>query len=250
MSHNILLLTTALLAGFMNSVAGGGGLITFPMLVIVGVPPLNANATNTVALWFGTLTSTFAYRQELSKQRKELALLSGISVIGGFFGSYLLLSTSPVDFAALVPYLMLTATLLFTFGQPLVQQLTGASRLRLPLIVILILQFAIATYGGYFGGGGGILILAVLNVMGIQNIHTMNAFKTWLATCLNAAAIIYFTSAHIVFWFQAIFMAIAAAIGGYGGVYLAKKLHPKWVRYFIIGVGFAMTGYFFIHNIT
>ncbi len=245
MTQNLLLFAAALLAGIVNGVAGGGGLIVFPALLITGVPAVNANATNAAALWFGTAASTLAYREELSTHRRELFLLTGCSVVGGVLGAYLLLHTSPANFAALVPYLMLIATLLFTFSQPLIKWLRLKS--RLPMFVILLLQLAIATYGGYFGGGAGILILAVLNIMGIQNIHTMNAFKTWLATCLNAVAVIYFALAKTIFWQQAMMMAVAAVIGGYSSAYFARKLNPSWVRYFVIGVGFTMTCYFFLY---
>jgi uncharacterized protein len=246
MTQNLLLFAAALLAGIVNGVAGGGGLIVFPALLLTGVPAVNANATNAAALWFGTAASTFAYLPELSNHRRELVLLSGCSVVGGVLGAYLLLHTSPANFAALVPYLMLIATLLFSFSQPLIKWLRLKS--RLPMFVILLLQLAIATYGGYFGGGAGILMLAVLNIMGIQNIHTMNAFKTWLATCLNAVAVVYFALAKTIFWPQAMMMAIAAVIGGYSSAYFARKLNPSWVRYFVIGVGFTMTGYFFLYQ--
>ncbi|NJL09289.1 MAG: sulfite exporter TauE/SafE family protein [Calothrix sp. SM1_7_51] len=245
MYHNLFLFAAALLAGCMNSLAGGGGLIVFPALIISGVPPLQANATNTTALWFGTLASTFAYRRSLYEEKNLLILLSITSLLGGFFGSYLLLNTSPANFVALVPYLMLTATLLFTFSQPLLK-IFSISKGRLPIAVVLFLQLAIATYGGYFGGGGGILMLAVLNMMGFKNIHAMNAIKTWLATCLNAVAIIYFSFAKTIFWYQAIFMAVAAVIGGYSSAYFAQKLNPQLIRYFVIGIAFAMTGYFFL----
>jgi uncharacterized protein len=251
MTQNLLLLAAALLAGIVNGVAGGGGLIVFPALLITGVPAVNANATNAAALWFGTAASTLAYREELSTHRRELVLLSGCSLVGGVLGAYLLLHTSPANFAALVPYLMLIATLLFTFSQPLMRWLEQKqfmlSKARLPMFVVLLLQLAIATYGGYFGGGAGILMLAVLNIMGIQNIHTMNAFKTWLATCLNAVAVIYFAIAKTIFWQTAIMMAVAAIIGGYSSAYFARKLNPSWVRYFVIGVGFTMTSYFFLY---
>ncbi len=248
----LFLFAIAVLAGMLNGVAGGGGLIAFPALLLAGVQPINANATNAAALWFGTAASTVAYRQELSSQRKELLLLSGTSVVGGVWGSYLLLHTSQADFAAMVPYLLLIATLVFTLGQPLMQWLKvrgqNSSTFRLPMVVILLLQLAIATYGGFFGGGGGILMLAVLEIMGMKNIHTMNAFKSWLVTCLNGVAIIHFLIAHTIMFSQAIVMAIGAVIGGYGSAYWARQLNPCWVRCLIICVGFSMTIYFFLQQ--
>ena len=250
MNSIILLFTASLIAGIVNGVAGGGGLIAFPALLIVGIPGINANATNATALWFGTVASTIAYRREFSSQRRDLLLLSFVSVIGGIFGSYLLLHTSQTKFYALIPYLMLIATLLFIFSQPLMiffEQFSKNSEIiRVPLIIILSLQLAVATYGGYFGGGSGILMLAVLNLMGMRNIHTLNAYKSWLATCINLAAIIHFTFANKIFWSQAITMASGAVIGAYSSASLAPKLHPLWIRIFIVTTSLTMTYYFFI----
>ncbi len=252
MESIIFLFSASLLAGIVNGVAGGGGLIAFPALLIAGVPAINANATNAAALWFGTVASTVAYRREFSSKRDSLLLLSLVSVVGGIFGAYLLLHTSPAKFSALIPYLMLIATLLFIFSQPLMKWLNKRSQnsdpFRLPLFIILLLQLAIAIYGGYFGGGAGILMLAVLNLMGIQNINALNAYKTWLSTCLNAAAIIYFIIANKIVWFEVIVMASGAIIGGYSSASLARKIHPFWIRSFIIGVGLSMTCYFFLRH--
>lgn len=247
---SLFLFGVAVAAGAVNGVAGGGGLIAFPALLLTGIPSIQANATNTAGLWFGTAASTFAYRQELSSHRRELLLLSGTSVLGGILGSYLLLHTSATDFDKLVPYLLLIATVLFAIGEPIKKWFTHSSkhRLHMPIILILVLQLAIAIYGGFFGGGGGILILAVLEMMGMKNIHVMNAFKTWLATCLNAVALIHFIVANIIVWFPAILMAIGAILGGYGSAFLARRLNPSWVRAFIICVGVTMTGYFFLHQ--
>lgn len=250
MQSILFLLTASLLAGIVNGVAGGGGLIAFPALLISGVPAINANATNAAALWFGTVSSTVAYRREFSSKLQLLLLLSCVSIVGGIFGSYLLLHTSSAKFSALIPYLMLIATLLFIFSQPLIKWLNKRNQnsepIRLPLTVILPLQLAIATYSGYFGGGSGILMLALLNFTGLQNIHTINAYKSWLATCINAAAILHFTFANKIFWFEAIVMALGAIIGAYSSAYLARKIHPLWIRSFIIAVSLSMTCYLFI----
>ncbi|AFY53713.1 putative permease [Rivularia sp. PCC 7116] len=252
MESIIFLFTASLLAGIVNGVAGGGGLIAFPALLISGIPSINANATNATALWFGTVASTVAYRREFLSQRHLLLLLSSVSILGGIFGSYLLLHTSPAKFSALVPYLMLIATLLFIFSQPLMKFLNkrnqNSESIRLPLTVILPWQLAIATYGGYFGGGSGILMLALLNFTGLQNIHRINAYKSWLASCINAAAITHFAFADKIIWFEACIMAAGAIIGAYSSAYLARKLHPLWIRSFIIGVSLSMTCYFFIQQ--
>ncbi|MGB6301656.1 MAG: sulfite exporter TauE/SafE family protein [Rivularia sp. (in: cyanobacteria)] len=250
MESIIFLFTASLLAGIVNGVAGGGGLIAFPALLISGIPAINANATNATALWFGTISSTVAYRREFSTKQQLLLLLSCVSVMGGIFGSYLLLHTSQAKFSALIPYLMLIATLLFIFSQPLIKWLNKRNQdeeqISLPLTIILPLQLIIATYGGYFGGGSGILMLALLNFTGLKNIHTINAYKCWLASCINAAAIIHFTFANKIFWFEASIMGLGAIIGAYCSAYLAHKLHPLWIRIFIISVSLSMTFYLFI----
>lgn len=249
MEHLIILIPAALIAGMLNGVAGGGGLVVFPALLIAGVSPVDANATNTAALWFGTLASCFAYRRELitshQKSHQQLFWLTATSIAGGIGGSYLLLNTSSDRFSGLVPYLMLLATLLFIFSPSLMRHL---SNLQSPIFVVTFVQFLIAIYGGYFGGGGGILMLVMMQISGIKNIHTMNAFKSWLATCTNAVAIINFSFAQKIIWLQAIVMAIAAILGGYSSAYIARLLPTNLIRMFIICVGLAMTCYLFVND--
>jgi len=237
----------------LNGIAGGGSFITFPALIFTGIPPIAANATNNAALCIGTLASVGAYRSELSTQRQKLLMLSVTSLIGGVLGSVALLITPQTLFTTLIPYLLLLATLLFTFSKPLTtwlrvrhQNLSNTETLSTP--GILLLQLVIATYGGFFGGGMGILMLATLAVMGIESIHTMNAFKAVLGTCVNGVALIPFIIAGVIAWPQAVLMSIGALLGGYWSVYYARRLKPEWVRYFVIGVGLSMTVYFFVHG--
>jgi uncharacterized membrane protein YfcA len=248
-SSTLLLFGVALLAGVINGVAGGGGLILFPTLLFTGMAAIPANATNTASLWFGTAGSTVAYRKELLNLRRELLSLTATSLFGGILGAHLLLHTPQARFTALIPYLMLTATLLFACGRPLIHWLRKrdwlSSGYRLPLVVAMLLQFGIAIYIGFFGGGAGIVIMAMLDLMGLKNIHAMNAVKTWLASCTNGVAVIAFMAAHTIVWPEAILMAIAALIGGYGSAHLARRLHPAWVRGFVISVGGTITIYFF-----
>ena len=256
--HNLspfLLFVAALGAGIINGVAGGGGLIVFPALLIAGVPPIYANATNKTALWFGTFASTVAYRRELSTQRWEIVLLTIASVVGGIFGSYLLLHTPPQIFAHLIPYLMLIATGIFAFKRLrlrvgakrwLLEHFSFSTNSRLQLLVVVLLQLLIASYGGFFGGGAGLLMLAVLNMTGIQNIHTMNAYKCWLATCMNSVAIINLALSDAIIWDRAIMMGMGALIGGYGSAYIARKLNPVWIGYLIVGVSLSLSVYFFL----
>ena len=250
------LFVAGILGGTLNSVAGGGSFITFPTLLFTGVPPINANATSTVALWPGSVASTSAYRKELAKQeRVRLLVLSGTSLIGGVLGAILLLRTSQTTFVRLVPYLLLVATLLFAFSGPITNRLrrrnietkkTGTSWSG--LVGIAFLQLVIAVYGGYFGGGIGILMLATLGLMGMENIHEMNALKTLLTSFINGVAVITFIIAGAVVWAQAIVMVAGGIIGGYGGAYFARQIDPRWVRAFVILVGVSMTTYFFLRG--
>lgn len=275
-----LLFVAAILGGALNSVAGGGSFIAFPALIFTGVPPINANATNTVALWPGSVASTGAYRKELAQQQRSvLIVLSGMSLIGGVLGALLLLHTSQATFVRLIPYLLLVATLLFAFGGRITtyvrQRRRRARQLaiddpslasleetqdekqvvpstvpsRFALIGIALIQLVIATYGGYFGGGIGILMLAALGLMGMENIHVMNALKTLLTSFINGVAVITFAIAGAVVWPQALLMVVGAIIGGFGGAYFARKIDPRWVRLFVILVGFSMTIYFFIRQL-
>ena len=248
----LILFIAAILGGMLNSVAGGGTFITLPALIFTGVLPINANATSTVALWPGSLASVGAYRQELAKQKRSLViLLSVTSLIGGILGAELLLNTSQSTFVKLLPYLLLLATVLFALSGPVTARLrersTRGSSFSWPTMVgISLLQLVIAIYGGYFGGGIGILMLATLGLMGSENIHEMNAMKTLLTTFINGVALVLFIIKGIVAWPEAIVMIIGATIGGYGGAYFARRLDPRVVRWFVIAVGVVMTIYFFV----
>jgi uncharacterized protein len=247
----LLLFVAALLAGGLNSVAGGGSFISFPTLVFTGVPSIQANATNTIALWPGLVASAGAYRKEVASQRARLLLLAPISLVGGVLGALLLLHTPPATFNLLIPFLLLLATLLFAFGGKLAAALrkrlgTKHSSSRLMTAGIVVLQFALAIYGGFFGGGLGILMLATLALMGMENLHEMNGVKTVLAASINGVAVITFIIAGAVFWSQALVMIAGSIIGGYGGASLARRLPPRGVRIFVIAVGLAMTVLFVV----
>jgi uncharacterized protein len=250
----LVLFIAAILGGALNSVAGGGSFFTFPSLIFAGVPPIQANATSTVALWPGSVASTSAYRKELATQnRLFVLLLGGISLIGGVLGAILLLHTPQATFVKLIPYLLLLATLLFAFSPVITSLLrkradkTYKTAFTWPTLVgISLVQLVIATYGGYFGGGIGIMILAALGLMGMENIHEMNALKTVLQASINGVAVITFIIAGAVVWLQAIVMVAGAIVGGFAGAYYARKLDPRLVRSFVILVGVALTIYFFV----
>ena len=241
----------ALLAGALNSVAGGGSFLTFPALLLSGVSPVHANATSTVALWPGTVASVAAYRRELGTA-PNLLPLTLISLLGGGMGALLLLHTPAATFSKLVPYLLLVATLLFAFSAQITARLprldTAGGPSRRTLIAVLAVQLAIACYGGYFGGGIGILMLAVMGLMGLTDINQMNGLKTLLASAINGVAVVAFVLAGAVEWPQALVMLAGGIIGGYGGAAVARRLDPRLVRRFALGVACTMTAYFFIHR--
>jgi len=249
----LILFLLAIVGGTLNSVAGGGSFFTFPALIFVGIPAIAANASNTVALWPGSVASMWAYRQELAQQKRSfLILMVSTSLIGGIIGAQLLLHTPASIFQGLIPYLLLLATLLFALSGPITTRLrmrnVGKARLTpRMLITVALAQLVIATYGGYFGGGIGILMLATLSIMGMEDIHVMNGLKTALASCINGVAVVIFILANAVVWPETILMIVGAVIGGYGGAYYARKLNPNLVRGFVIIVGFAMSAYFFIN---
>lgn len=252
--HAALLFGAALVAGALNSVAGGGGFIAFPALLFTGVSAIPANATNTVALWPGTLASAFAYRRELADRGpwRLLGPLFAVTFLGSIVGALLLLRTPERTFVRLIPWLLGSATLLFAFGAKLTAlvraRLSRHHAGKLTTVAVTALQLIVAVYIGYFGAGAGILMLALFAVIGMENIHTMNAFKSLLATCANAVALVTFTVAGKVLWPQATLMLVGAAIGGYGGAWYAQKIDPKHVRWLVIAIGCAMTTYFAYAN--
>jgi hypothetical protein len=248
----LLLAIAAILAGALNAVAGGGSFFSFPALVFTGVPDVQANATNTVVLWPGAVASTWAYRNELVSRLRVVVVLGIVSLIGGLLGALLLLQFRDQQeaFRQLVPYLLLVTTLLFAFGGKITQWLQHRIKFSpdslVALVAVAIIQFFIAIYGGFFGGGMGVIMLAAFTMMGMDNIHIMNAIKSLLSVLIKGIAVATFIFSSVVFWPQAILMTIGAIIGGYGGAHYARKLDPAHVRRFAIGVGFVMTFLFFI----
>src|SRR5258706_10770752 len=216
--QSIVLFIAAILAGALNSVAGGGSFISTPALLATQVPILNANTTNTMALWPGSVASVQAYRDRFGKIRRSLLLLMVVvSLIGGILGANLLLNTSNETLSHLFPFLLLIAALVFTFGNSvatairtrLKQQNEGASVQRPAWIMftaVAVVQLLISIYGGYFGGGIGIMMLAVLSVAGMEDIHAMNALKTLLASCINGVAVVPVITAGTILWAPASLM--------------------------------------------
>ncbi len=240
-----LLLTflAAAIGGAINSMAGGGTLVTFPAIVWLGVPPISANATSTLALWPGSFGSIWAYRGELADAREWLRWFTVPSLAGGGVGAFLLLHTSAQRFDQIVPFLVLGATLLFLLQQRLTRRIAGAaaeqSDLARPSWWFVAAQFGVAVYGGYFGAGIGILMLATLGAMGLTNIHRMNGLKNWGGLCINAVAAATFAVSGIVNWPVAVTMAAGGLAGGYGGARLALRVGQKWVRRAVVVIGFS-----------
>lgn len=244
-----LLACAAFFAGALNSVAGGGSFLAFPALLFTGISPIAANATNTVALWPGTVASVFAYRRELKRPDvwRRLGPLFAVTVIGSIAGALLLLKTPEKTFVRLIPWLLGAATALFAFGARVTAPLRERLERRaggLAVVGASVLQLVVAIYIGYFGAGAGILMLALLAIMGMENIHTMNAFKGLLGACANGTAVVTFVIAGKVVWPQALLMIAAAMAGGYGGASLAQRVDPKRIRWLVIATGCTMTFYF------
>jgi len=242
----VLLFVAAAVGGAINSVAGGGSFVAFPALLFAGVPAVPANATNTIALWPGTLASCVAYRKELGAVRRELVPLGVAGFIGGLAGSLLLLHTSDHTFVLLIPWLLLFATVLFTFGGVLTRRLSSGARTSLTAAAVV--QLLTSVYGGYFGGGLGIITLALLSVLGMTNIHEMNALKTALGTLVNGIAVVAFVLAGAVEWGPATVMIVGGIVGGYGGAAVARRVEPKQVRRLVLVVAWTMTIYFFVRT--
>src|ERR1700679_1036757 len=252
-SHALFLFFAAAIAGTLNALAGGGSFVAFPALLFVGVPPVQANATNTIALWPGLAASLLAYLKKLNAPARLLIPLLVISLAGGWAGAMLLLHTPQQTFMRLVPWLLLSGTLLFAFGNSL-RGLVGKTAVVEDLhdisvkatVLGSIAELLVAIYGGYFGAGIGFMALAMLALMGMRDIHAMGAIRTLLAVAINAAAVVTFIVARAVLWPQCLVMIAGSLAGGWFGAHYAQRTDPQRVRAMVIGVGVAMTMYFFI----
>ena len=235
-----LLASASFIAGIVNSIAGGGSFLTFPALVFTGVPTIAANATSAVAVFPGYLSGALGFAKELKEYPKsKFLLLITLSIIGGIGGSLLLLITPASVFSYIIPWLLGFATLLFAFGDFVAKWAKKNSNSNgfLGNLTTLI----VCIYGGYFNGGLGIILLALFSTLGMRDIHLMNGLKNIMSFALSAASVVTFAIAGIVFWQQAIIMMIAATIGGYFGVVVARKLSKNTIRMIIVIIGLIMT---------
>ena len=252
-SQAIFLFFAAVIAGTLNAVAGGGTFISFPALLSLGVPAVEANATNTVALWPGLAASTGAYLKRLSVPWRLMAPLLLTSAVGGLIGSLLLLKTPQRVFLHLVPWLLLGGTLLFAFGNK-IRTIAGKSHVVADLgamswRAITAASFAelvVAIYGGYFGAGIGFMLLGMLAALGIRDIHAMGAIRTLLSVVINAVAVLTFILAGAVLWPHCLVMIAGSMAGGWFGAHYAQKADPQKVRRVVIAIGLAMTLYYFV----
>lgn len=235
----LFLFCAAVLGGALNAVAGGGSFIGLPALIYAGIPAVSANATNAFALLPASLSSAVGYRRELASTTHWLLPLGGVSLLGGLIGAVLLTRTSDSGFLRLLPWLMLLAAATFTFGRQL------RTTTRPPMAAIVILQFVIAIYGGYFGGGMGIMMLAVFTIAGMKDIHEMNGLKSVLAVAINGVAVVDFIATGAVAWRPGFVMMAGGIVGGYLGAAYARKIAEAWVRFLIIAIAWTMTLYFF-----
>lgn len=245
-SYEVFLLVAAsFFAGTINSIAGGGSFLTFPALVFAGVPTIAANATSAVAVFPGYLSGALGFAKELKAfPKSKFLLLIFLSIFGGTLGSILLLVTPEVVFSFIIPWLLGFATLLFAFGNYVAKwaEKTSDSNGLIGSIATLL----VCIYGGYFNGGLGIVLLALFSALGMRDIHLMNGLKNIMSFALSAASVVTFAIAGIVFWKYAIIMMIAATIGGYFGVIVARKLSKSIIRMIIVLIGTIMTFIFFI----
>ena len=247
----LFLLAAGLIGGVINSIAGGGSFITFPALLMVGVPPIAANASNTFAACAGYISGTWALRSEIKTPRRRLIFLSLLSALGGGLGAYLLTLTDDSGFEAAIPWLLLFATVVFAFGSQLNQALQTWSKKRphLGLIHLVLMQLmfvAVSIYGGFFNAGLGIIILSYLSLAGHTQINEMNGLKLLFSTTISLCAILLFLFKGLIVWQETMAVLVGTLIGGYLAGHLSKRLPQEIVRRAILIASIGITGYFFI----
>jgi uncharacterized protein len=234
----------AFVAGVVNAIAGGGTLISFPTLLWLGRNPVLANATNTVGIWPASFLAMVGFRKEVGRSRAWIVLLVGPALLGGILGAVLLLHTPTSTFKAIVPWLIFGATVLLGVQEPLSRRL-GRGEVERPSgrwrLFALAFQFVVGVYGGYFGAGIGILMLAALGLLGLRDLHQMNGVKNLLALCINGIAAIWFVATGSVLWRDVLLLAVGSGLGGWVGAGLALRVGRRTVRVIVIAVGLAMT---------
>lgn len=244
----IWLVVASFIAGAMNAMAGGGSFLSFPAMLAIGVPPIQANATNTVALWPGQLTSVWALRTDL--RRDLLGAVVCASVLGGVAGAVVLLNTRQVTFMRLVPWLLLVASLLFGISGPVSRWLRRRSAephaprtpAVFPLFCVLL---PVCFYIGYFGAGAGFLIMSALALFGVEDMRALNALKVTAACLSNFVAVLTFIVGGAIMWKYCLISMVLAGIGGYVGAIYARRMEPGVLRAVVVVTGCVVAGYFF-----
>ena len=248
--HYLWLVTASLLAGIMNAMAGGGSFLSFPAMLSLGVPPVEANATNTVALWPGQLTSLATLRADVRTDLLPTVLLT--SLVGGVTGAEVLLHTRQLTFLHLIPWLLLGGAVIFGISGPVstwlrkrANQSSSDTEPPIPHIPLALWLFPICFYIGYFGAGGGFLVMTVLSLMGMQRMHQLNALKVVVATSSNFCAIVAFILSRRVVWHDCLISMLFAALGGFIGARYARRMNPAVLRTVVVVTGLAISAYFF-----
>jgi uncharacterized membrane protein YfcA len=234
------------LAGTSNALVGGGTLFTFPALLAVGLPPVLANTTTTVALWPGTVTSALSYRSQLERLRKDLPPRIGVALSGGLIGAVLLLASGNALFFYLVPWLLAVATLLFTFSRQIVRRSSRLAPGRHLRTRFLTMEFGSAIYGGYFGAAIGILLLAGMALSGEEDMQSANAQRNFLVCFINGIAVVVFVSMGVVDWRVAVIVMAGSIAGGFFGARIAKRVPNHWLRLIITAAGGVFSVYYFV----
>ncbi len=250
-------IVAAFLAGALNAVAGGGSFLSFPAMLAVGLGPIQANATNTVALWPGQLTSIAGYRDEVRKHKALAIRMALAGLVGGSVGAIILLNTPASTFIQLVPWLLLFAALVFALSEPvmkLIQRRQHTEPTATPpdekksYWLLIVMTTVVCFYIGYFGAGAGFLIISLLSVFGFQDLNEMNAMKVVSTTMANGMACLLFAFSGKVEWRYCLFAMVTCAIGGYLSARLAQRLNPRFLRAMVVVIGLGMAGYFFWKN--
>ena len=246
--HYLWLVVASFIAGVMNAMAGGGSFISFPAMLSIGVAPIQANATNTVALWPGQLTSVAALRSDL--RRDLLGVVCTASVIGGVSGAVVLLNTRQITFLHMVPWLLLVASLLFGISGPVSRWLRTRSSqhhierpiAKLPLFLAML---PVCFYIGYFGAGAGFLIMSTLALFGVEEMNHLNSLKVLSACLSNFCAVVTFVVSGAVIWHYCLISMLFAGVGGYVGARYARGMNANVLRTIVVVTGMLMAAYFF-----
>jgi uncharacterized membrane protein YfcA len=252
--HILWLVVVAFLAGLLNAVAGGGSFLLFPAMLGMGLPPIQANATNTVALWPGQLTSVAAYREDIRRNPRLALFLAFAGLIGGSVGAFVLLHTPPRTFLHMVPWLLLIAAGIFALSGPVLRWLrrrsgvtTHAARPRHTLLLCLC-TIVVCGYIGYFGAGAGFLLITLFSLFGLQDLNQINAFKVAATTPANGIAAVIFAFSHQIAWRYCLLAMVSCAIGGYASARLARRVPQPVLRALVVLIGLSMAAWFFWRN--